>query len=102
MLLAHEVDGTGTAELAASRGTTPGAIAAQLNRTRAKLRVEYLLADGAVTPPTDQCRPVLFALSAGDRRRQRELDTAGHLLDCDGCLELSIALFERRPPAAER
>ena len=80
VLLAHEVDGTGTAELAASRNTSPGAIAAQLNRTRAKLRVEYLLADGAVTVPTDQCRPVLFALSAGDRRRQRELDTAGHLL----------------------
>ena len=45
MLLAHEVHGTGTAELAASRGSTPGAVAAQLNRTRAKLRVEYLLAD---------------------------------------------------------
>ena len=42
VLLAHEVDGAGTAELAASRGSTPGAIAAQLNRTRAKLRVEYL------------------------------------------------------------
>ena len=99
VLLAHEVAGTGTAELAARRNTSPGAIAAQLNRTRAKLRVEYLLADGAVTVPTDQCRPVLFALSAGDRRRQRELDTAGHLLSCDVCLELSIQLFERRPPS---
>lgn len=98
VLLAHEVHGTGTAELAASRGSTPGAIAAQLNRTRAKLRVEYLLADTGLTPPTDRCRPVLFALSAGDRRRQRELDTAGHLLDCDRCLELSTALFDRRPP----
>ena len=102
VLLAHEVDGAGTAELAASRESSPGAIAAQLNRTRAKLRVEYLLADTAVTPPTDRCRPVLFALSAGDRRRQRELDTAGHLLDCDCCLALSTALFDRRPPAAER
>ena len=86
MLLAHEVEGAATAELAARRGHTPGAIAAQLNRTRAKLRVEYLLADGGVTPPTDRCRPVLFALSAGDRRRQRELDTAGHVLECDCCL----------------
>jgi RNA polymerase sigma factor (sigma-70 family) len=100
VLLAHEVAGTGTAELAARRNTSPGAIAAQLNRTRAKLRVEYLLAAGAVTVPTDQCRPVLFALSAGDRRRQRELDTAGHLLSCDVCLDLSIQLFERRPPSA--
>jgi RNA polymerase sigma factor (sigma-70 family) len=99
VLLAHEVHGAGTAELAASRGSTPGAIAAQLNRTRAKLRVEYLLAETGVTPPTDRCRPVLFALSAGDRRRQRELDTAGHLLECDRCLELSTALFDRRPPA---
>jgi RNA polymerase sigma factor (sigma-70 family) len=99
VLLAHEVAGTGTAELAARRNTSPGAIAAQLNRTRAKLRVEYLLADTAVTPPSDKCRPVLFALSAGDRRRQRELDTAGHLLSCDECLQLSIKLFERRPPS---
>jgi RNA polymerase sigma factor (sigma-70 family) len=98
VLLAHEVDGAGTAELAATRGSTPGAIAAQLNRTRAKLRVEYLLADTGVTPPTDRCRPVLFALSAGDRRRQQELDAAGHLLQCDVCLELSTALFDRRPP----
>jgi serine/threonine-protein kinase RsbT len=28
------------------------------------------------------------------------LDTAGHLLSCDVCLELSIELFERRPPSA--
>ena len=101
VLLAHEVAGTGTAELAARRNTSPGAIAAQLNRSRAKLRVEYLLAERAVTVPTDQCRPVLFALSAGDRRRQRELDTAGHLLSCDVCLQLSTDLFERRPPATQ-
>ena len=53
-----------------------GAIAAQLNRTRARLRMEYLLAQSGSEPPTDRCRPVLLALSAGDRRRQRE---AGHL-----------------------
>ncbi len=98
VLLAHELHGTATAELAADRGSTPGAIAAQLNRTRAKLRVEYLLADRHVELPTDRCRPVLFALSAGDRRRQRELDAAGHLLSCDECLRLSAELFERRPP----
>jgi serine/threonine-protein kinase RsbT len=99
VLLAHEVEGTGTAELAARRESSPGAIAAQLNRTRAKLRVEYLLADAAVAPPTDRCRPVLFALCAGDRRRQRELDTAGHLLEGECCLALSVTLFDRRPPA---
>jgi RNA polymerase sigma factor (sigma-70 family) len=99
VLLAHEVEGTSTAELASSRNTTPAAIAAQLSRTRAKLRVEYLLADGGISPPSDRCRPVLFALSAGDRRRQRELDSAGHLLECDFCLELSAELFDRRPSA---
>ncbi len=99
VLLAHEIERVGTAELAANHGSTPGAIAAQLNRTRAKLRVEYLLVDRGATLPTDRCRPVLFALSAGDRRRQRDLDAAGHLLDCDTCLALSTALFERRPPA---
>ena len=50
VLLAHEVDGAGTAELAAGAAPRPGAIAAQLNRTRAKLRVEYLLADTGVDP----------------------------------------------------
>lgn len=98
LLLAHEVEGAATADLAARRGTTAGAVAAQLNRSRAKLRVEYLLADGGITPPTDRCRPVLFALSAGDRRRQAELDAAGHVLECDSCLVLSTALFDRRPP----
>ena len=100
VLLAHEVDGTGTAKLAADRGSSAGAIAAQLSRTRAKLRVEYLLADTGVDLANDRCRPVLFALSAGDRRRQRELDAAGHLLSCDDCLALSADLFERRPQRA--
>jgi serine/threonine-protein kinase RsbT len=100
ILLAHEVEGLGTASLAASRGSTPGAIAAQLSRTRARLRVEYLLAQNGTEPPTDRCRPVLLALSAGDRRRQRELDSAGHLLSCDLCSQASTPLLERRPAAA--
>jgi serine/threonine-protein kinase RsbT len=100
MLLAHEVHGRDTATLAASEGSTPGAIAARLNRTRAKLRVEYLLAQEGREPPTDRCRPVLLALSAGDRRRQRELDTGGHLLGCDFCAGLSAPLLDRRAAAA--
>jgi RNA polymerase sigma factor (sigma-70 family) len=43
-LLAHEVGGADTRTLAEEAGSTAGAIAAQLNRTRARLRVEYLLA----------------------------------------------------------
>jgi RNA polymerase sigma factor (sigma-70 family) len=97
ILLAHEVAGVDTAALAAERGSTPGAIAAHLSRTRARLRVEYLLAQAGTDPPTDRCRPVLLALSAADRRRQRDLDTAGHLLSCDFCARVSSALFDRRP-----
>ena len=90
-----------TASLAAERGSTPGAIAAHLSRTRARLRVEYLLALTDAEPPTDRCRPVLLALSSADRRRQRELDSAGHLLSCDLCARVSSALLDRRPAAAK-
>jgi serine/threonine-protein kinase RsbT len=95
LLVAHEVDGTDTATLAAGRDSTPGAIAAQLSRGRAKLRVEVLTAQ-AGAPPTDRCRPVLIALSSGERRRQRQLDSAGHLIECDYCAGLGPALLDRR------
>jgi serine/threonine-protein kinase RsbT len=100
LLVAHEVEGTDTATLAAGRNSTPGAIAAQLSRSRAKLRVEVLTAQAGV-PPTDRCRPVLIALSSGERRRQRQLDCAGHLLECDYCSALSPALLDRRAAGAE-
>ncbi|CAA9289738.1 MAG: Anti-sigma B factor RsbT [uncultured Corynebacteriales bacterium] len=96
LLVAHEVQGAGTASLAAERGSTAGAIAAQLSRSRAKLRVEVLLAERTDRPPTDRCRPVLIALSSGDRRRQQRLDCAGHLLECDFCAALAPALLDRR------
>jgi serine/threonine-protein kinase RsbT len=94
-LLAHEVAGEDTRTLAARSGSTAGAVAAQLNRTRARLRVEYLLALEQAEPPTDRCRPVLYALSSGDRRRQREVDAAGHVLHCDLCGRLSEPLTAR-------
>ncbi|MDP9209898.1 MAG: sigma-70 family RNA polymerase sigma factor [Actinomycetota bacterium] len=95
-LVANEVEGANTAALAAELGSTPGAVAAQLARARAKLRVNYLLAIRGVDLPTDHCRSVLNALSAGDRRRQRALDAGGHLLDCEVCAGLSDPLTERR------
>jgi serine/threonine-protein kinase RsbT len=94
-LLAHEVAGEDTRTLAARTGSTSGAVAAQLNRTRARLRVEYLLAMEQAEPPTDRCRPVLLALSSGDRRRQREVDAAGHVLQCALCARLSGPLTAR-------
>ena len=100
LLMAHEVDGADTASLASSRGSTAGAVAAQLSRSRAKLRVEVLLEQERGQPPTDRCRPVLIALSGGDRRRQRQLDSSGHLLECEFCSSLSPALLERRAASA--
>jgi serine/threonine-protein kinase RsbT len=94
-LLAHEVSGQDTRSLAAELGSTAGAVAAQLNRTRARLRVEYLLVSERVEPPTQRCRPVLLAISSGDRRRQREVDAARHLLECDLCARLSGPLVGR-------
>jgi serine/threonine-protein kinase RsbT len=95
-LVAHEVSGRDTRSIGSEVGLTAGAVAAQLNRSRARLRVEYLLAlRGADELPTDRCRPVLFAISGGDRRRQRELDAARHVLECDLCAELSQPLLER-------
>lgn len=96
LLMAHEVDGQDTITMAAGRGSTPGAVAARLSRARANLRVEYLLVAERIEPPTDRCRPVLRALSRGDRRRQRELDVSGHLLGCQACARVKALLFERR------
>jgi RNA polymerase sigma factor (sigma-70 family) len=99
-LVAHEVEGVDTTALAASRDSTPGAVAAQLSRARARLRVEYLLELEQDEPPTARCRPVLLALSAGDRRRQRDLDAGGHLLACAWCARLSEPLLDRRRTAS--
>lgn len=94
-LLAHEVSGQDTQSLAMELDSTAGAVSAQLNRTRARLRVEYLLALERTPPTTDRCRPVLRALSSGDRRRQREVDADRHLLECDLCARLSQPLSRR-------
>jgi serine/threonine-protein kinase RsbT len=101
-LLAHEVAGQDTRSLAAERGSTAGAVAAQLNRTRARVRVEYLLALDDVEPPTPRCRPVLYAVSSGDRRRQRDVDAEQHLLECELCARLSRPLEERGQPRDDR
>lgn len=95
-ILAHDVDQVETSALADEWGSSPGAVAAQLNRARAKLRVEYLMAADGESPPTPYCRPVLLALSSGESRRQAETDAGHHLLDCAYCAEVSGPLLERR------
>ena len=100
-VLADELEGVNTTALADEWGTSPGAVAAQLSRARAKLHVEYLLAAQGEAAPSTQCRPVLFALSSGDRRRQAETDAGHHLLDCDFCAVVSAPLLERRARTTE-
>jgi RNA polymerase sigma factor (sigma-70 family) len=95
-VVAHEIEGVDTATLAEARQSTPGAVGVQLARTRARLRLDYLLALRRVELPTARCRPVLLALSAGDRRRQLALDAGGHLMQCPTCASLSRPLVERR------
>ncbi len=97
-VIGHEVAGRDTASLGQELGVTPGAVAVQLARARAKLRVDYLLALRKANPPTPVCRSVLVALSAGDQRRQAALDTADHLLSCEYCAALSESLLQKRRP----
>ncbi|HYN16493.1 MAG TPA: sigma-70 family RNA polymerase sigma factor, partial [Actinomycetes bacterium] len=96
VVVAHEVEGVDTATLAEARSSTPGAVGVQLARARARLRLDYLLALRRVELPTARCRPVLLALSMGDRRRQLALDAGGHLMQCPTCASLSRPLVERR------
>lgn len=96
-LLAHDVEGQDTRSLADEVGSTAGAVAASLKRTRARLRVEYLLALEQTEPPSDRCRPVLLSLSSADRRRQAEVDAPQHLLECELCSRLSEPLLGRGP-----
>lgn len=70
--------------------------AARLARARAKLRVAYLLQHARVPLPTVRCRPVLEALSSGDRRRQERLGAGRHLVSCRACASYAPALVERR------
>jgi RNA polymerase sigma factor (sigma-70 family) len=75
------------------RRGSPGAIRVRMARTRAKARLEYLLALRRVHPPTPVCKRVLLAVSGGDTRRQ--VAAGQHLLDCPTCAALSEPLEKR-------
>lgn len=94
-LVAHELDEQAVAALTPA-GSSEGTTRVRLARSRAKLRVEYLLALRRVELPTPQCHPTLLALAGGDRQRQRSPATGRHLLDCAMCESLSEPLVERR------
>jgi RNA polymerase sigma factor (sigma-70 family) len=95
VLVAHAVDGIPLSTVSTSEGSS-GAIAAKLARARARMRVDYVVALRGVRLPSERCRQVLLALSAGDRRRQAALDAGQHLLTCAVCPELSEPLVARR------
>ncbi|MDQ3767468.1 MAG: sigma-70 family RNA polymerase sigma factor [Actinomycetota bacterium] len=98
--IVERVGGKDTVTLAREMDSTPGGVAVQLARARAKLRVDYLLALKKTNPPSATCRQVLVALSAGDQRRQQALDAGDHLLKCEHCSSLSEPVLQRRRPLA--
>jgi hypothetical protein len=87
-------------ELACRDETSAGAVAMRLARARSALRVEFILAFRRTVLPSNRCRQVLLALSAGDQRRQLELGTADHLARCPTCAGLAEPLAKRRRGAA--
>ena len=95
LLIEHEVLGVPTAGAALQQETTTGAVAARLSRARARLRLDYLLAFRRIQLPTPRCRPVLMAISLGDRRRQSALGAGSHLIACRTCAELAEPLGRR-------
>lgn len=99
-LAAHEIEGADVAAMAQQSNVTPGAVAVRLARTRARLRVEYVLALRRVELLTSRCRSVLLAISSGDRRRQQALAVGEHLLHCERCASLSKPLLKRSRPLA--
>jgi RNA polymerase sigma factor (sigma-70 family) len=96
LLIARELDNASPGDLASRTGTSPGGVRTRLARARGRLRVEYLLAYRRVQPRTRHCRHVLYALSAGDVRRQRAIDASNHLLECEQCAALAEPLLRRR------
>ncbi len=94
-LLAHEVDGTPVTDLV-DDAVSVGTMRARLARSRAKLRVEYVLSLRNIELPTAQCRPTLLVLAGDDRGRHRSEARIRHLLSCEVCASLSEPLIERR------
>lgn len=91
-LLARDLDRRPLHEVAGESNVSPGVLASQLHRARAKLRVDYLLALRQITLPSATCQKVLVAISAADQRRQTSLQAGQHLAGCPVCSELSLPL----------
>ena len=94
-LVAHEVDGM-PVEAFTLPATSTGTARVRLARSRAKLRVEYLLALRGIEPPTTRCRPALLALAGGDRARQQTRRQGAICWSAPPAASLSEPLVERR------
>ena len=92
LLLAHHVEGLSTADVAALRRSTPGAISAALARARGRLRLEYCLQAHRQRVTDPRCRSILTAIAVGDGRRQNSLGASRHLPVCEDCRTLSAAV----------
>ena len=99
-LVAHDGHGVPSADLPNHDGASARAVDVRLTRARARLRVEYVVALRRAELPTKVCRPVLLALSSGDKRQQRALHAGEHLLSCPTCAEFSQPIIQRRRPLA--
>lgn len=94
-LLARDLDRRPLHEVAVESNVSAGVLASQLHRTRARLRVDYLLSLRQITLPSAACEKVLVAISAADQRRQTALRAGQHLDGCPVCSELSLPLVGR-------
>ena len=94
-LVEHDALEVPTAAIAERQATTPGTMATRLARARARVRVEFLFAYRRLRPTSPECRPVLYALATGEKRRQRELKAGDHIARCDVCAQLVEPLSRR-------
>ena len=95
LLVAHHVDEIGVAELARRDGSSPGAVAAALNRARGRLRLEYCLQAHRRRLTEDRCRQVLTSVALGNLPRQQALGAGRHLAACEDCGPLAKVITAR-------
>lgn len=99
LLEAHHVDDRSVATIARGAGRSEMAVRLHLSRARTRLRVDYTLARWRADLPTDRCRPVLLAISSGDRRAQDRLAAHDHIDHCEACAELIASATGKDRPA---
>ena len=100
VLVAHEVDGQATARSGrrADRRLQPSP------HDSVALGPSCVSSTSSSSPVSHRRHAVarsLLSLSAGDRRRQAELDVGYHLLECEFCAAVSESLLDRRSKVAD-